>query len=123
MKGNKPMAHKIVTRTTIVTNKEGKDLDLFEKGRLVHALLSDTLPFGFLMNCVTNQIKTYKATEEEIKNFITDTVKDVKEELKNTNSEEFVLEDVDFSTTKVDKNRFALTVSSILSPAEELATA
>ena len=116
------MAHKIVTRTTIVTNKEGKDLDLFEKGRLVHALLSDTLPFGFLMNCVTNQIKTYKATEEEIKNFITDTVKDVKEELKNTNSEEFVLEDVDFSTTKVDKNRFALTVSSILSPAEELAT-
>ena len=91
------MSYKTVLKSTIISTDDTKKMDLFEKGRLVQSLLSDTFPFGYLMTSATNNSKDYLMTAEDVRLFIDDTIKEVSEQVNSTLDENYT-----FSSYSID---------------------
>ncbi len=113
------MSYKVVTRMVICNQKPDKKMDLFEKGRIVQALLSDTMPFGYLMTSVSNNDTSYTMSEADVTNFIKATADDVMNVLTTSLDENYSFESYDITTMKVDRTRYAIAVSSILKEIEK----
>ena len=113
------MSYKVVTRMVICNEKSDKKMDLFEKGRIVQALLSETMPFGYLMTSISNNDTKYSMSEADVVSFIKTTANDVMNVLTTSLDEDYTFESFDVTTMKVDKTRYAVAVSSILKEIEK----
>lgn len=113
------MSYKVVTRMVICNEKSDKKMDLFEKGRIVQALLSETMPFGYLMTSISNNDTSYSMSEADVVSFIKTTANDVMNVLTTSLDEDYTFESFDVTTMKVDKTRYAVAVSSVLKKIEK----
>ena len=113
------MSYKVVTRMVICNEKSDKKMDLFEKGRIVQALLSETMPFGYLMTSISNNGTGYSMSEADVVSFIKATANDVMNVLTTSLDEDYTFESFDVTTMKVDKTRYAVAVSSVLKKIEK----
>lgn len=113
------MSYKVVTRMVICNEKSDKKMDLFEKGRIVQALLSETMPFGYLMTSISSNDTSYSMSEADVVSFIKTTANDVMNVLTTSLDEDYTFESFDVTTMKVDKTRYAVAVSSVLKKIEK----
>ena len=86
------MSYKVVTRMVICNEKADKKMDLFEKGRIVQALLSETMPFGYLMTSISNNDTKYSMSEADVVSFIKTTANDVMNVLTTSLDEDYTFE-------------------------------
>lgn len=107
------MSYKTVLKSTIISTDDTKKMDLFEKGRLVQSLLSDTFPFGYLMTSVTNNSKDYLMTVEDVRLFIDDTIKEVSGQVNSTLDENYIFSSYSIDSIVVDKKRVVISVAII----------
>lgn len=107
------MSYKTVLKSTIISTDDTKKMDLFEKGRLVQSLLSDTFPFGYLMTSATNNSKDYLMTAEDVRLFIDDTIKEVSEQVNSTLDENYTFSSYSIDSIVVDKKRVVISVAII----------
>ena len=107
------MSYKTVLKSTIISTDDTKKMDLFEKGRLVQSLLSDTFPFGYLMTSATNNSKDYLMTAEDVRLFIDDTIKEVSEQVNSTLDENYTFSSYSIDSIVVDRKRVVISVALI----------
>ena len=107
------MSYKTVLKSTIISTDDTKKMDLFEKGRLVQSLLSDTFPFGYLMTSATNNSKDYLMTAEDVRLFIDDTIKEVSGQVNSTLDENYTFSSYSIDSIVVDKKRVVISVALI----------
>ena len=113
------MSYKTVLKSTIISTDDTKKMDLFEKGRLVQSLLSDTFPFGYLMTSATNNSKDYSMTAEDVRLFIDDTIKEVSEQVNSTLDENYTFSSYSIDSIVVDKKRVVISVALITEAIDE----
>lgn len=107
------MSYETVLKSTIISTDDTKKMDLFEKGRLVQSLLSDTFPFGYLMTSVTNNSKDYLMTVEDVRLFIDDTIKEVSGQVNSTLDENYTFSSYSIDSIVIDKKRVVISVAII----------
>ena len=107
------MSYKTVLKSTIISTDDTKKMDLFEKGRLVQSLLSDTFPFGYLMTSATNNSKDYLMTAEDVRLFIDDTIKEVSEQVNSTLDENYTFSSYSIDSIVVDRKRVVISVALV----------